>query len=672
MLKLQKSLAEAESEWGRTGRFMQEKDTFAKAAETGTTPKSVKNVTEGPSIDLPDVAGMSRREVNVISRMVKMSGGEPRNIFAVSRGARVIKETGILRKGLEVFANSLLSGLATPTALMMNAVESTFRASSKMLAGAFTANKALFREGADILYANDRYLVDNIKAASAAFKAGRSIINPQDTHIAIEGAIGDAVRIPSRALLFADEFTRVTNYRSFIRARSLRYWRERGAEGAALYGNVERDLRSAFDERTGMATIPEALNYAEGPTMSAALGKETIGGKLSDFLNNTVEARFVAPFVKTSINVFRLTWDRTPALNMFSKRARNILLGGEGKEAAADLWTQTGLAGSIYVYGYLKAKAGEVTGRGPADPQLRKLWMQDHKPYSIKVGGEWISYRRGDPLFAPLGIVADLSQIMEEVSHLGHGEADAGDLATAFVASLAASFSNKTYMQGVTQFFDAWSGGSKDAMKRWLYGLGTGFVPQAVSLANSDTYLREVESFKDAVMAKIPGLSEKLPARYDLFGEPISRQPSLQVFPSREAPHRAWQPISCLLAEDSPRSHGQQRTGAWISPIVTASIIRKGSPLRAYAGTPAHASAREAASQGSPHGSREDRQVEARKRRLRTVPRWTALATRLAHHRRLSAAGLRTGAPRVPRTERRSPHRTAREDGIAPEGTGGR
>lgn len=549
LLELQEAMASASA---NTGRALEIHKAFDEMAETGgpkgagvkpetkpsfDSPKAKAlengNGKKAPKAPLDPIAGMDQREIQEVLRMAKMAGGEPRNVFAIGKAARMVAEQGMGRKVLEFFVNSLLSSPVTPaTAIVMNAAESTYRAVSKMVGGTFTGNGAMLREGWDILYANERYLADNFKTAVAAARAGRSVINPAETHVAIQGQLGEAIRTPSKMLMFADEFTRVSNYRSYIRAKSLRYWREKGLKNAALFGQVEKDLAAAFDSKTGIATIPAALKYAEGPTFSAPL-EGSIGKNLSTFLNNTVEAKFVAPFVKTSVNIFNMTLDRTPGINLFLKRNREVLLGRKGKEAAADLWAQTAMAGSVFAYAYFKAKAGEVTGRAPKDPALRKLWLQDHREYSIKVDGKWVSFRRGDPLFTPLGLVADAMMIMEEADAAGN-DADAGDIAMTSVAALAASFSNKTYMQGMTQFFEAWSSGEGPKMRKWLYGMGTAFTaPSAVGASNADPYYREVNSFIEATMSRYPGLSEKLPARYNIFGEPDARYVSLTPFPDK-------------------------------------------------------------------------------------------------------------------------------------------
>jgi hypothetical protein len=466
------------------------------------------------SIGEPLIAGMNQREIRAALRMVKMSGGKPRNTFAVVYGAQTIKETGFVNKAMEVFVNALLSGAQTAQTVFASGLGlSTFEPAVRTMAGAVTANRALMREGADIMYGNFKYLWDNIQVAAAAARAGRSIINPAPTHVAIGGLTGEAVRIPSKILTGLDELTRVTNYRSYVRAKALRYGRELGMNGPALEQYAEDTLRASFDPSTGIATIPDALKYAEVPTLSGKL-EPGLGKAMQDLQRSAWQAKLVIPFVKASAKVFDYVWQSTPGLNLFNKEARAIMR--EGGEQAAILHTRSALAGALYGYGIHLALANRLTGRGPSDPLLRKL--DKRPPYSIKVGDTWVSYRRTDPMGMPLGLIADAATVIQE---LGDKHTDANDMAYGVVASMVSNMANKTYLSGLMQFADAWGKGDVPAVKRWLYRqVSSVAVPQGVAQFNPDDTYREVRDMGDAILSRLPGFSEKLDPRFNIFGEP--------------------------------------------------------------------------------------------------------------------------------------------------------
>lgn len=529
-----REVAGANSEVGRALRILQERSAAAErpikykqggaAAAEGTpaasAPKSKAKV-QGPQ---QITAGMTHREIAAQARMLRMAGGSPRDLFAVGHAAQVIKNGGGLSKAFELFANFLLSGPRTvQTVFASGAGLNVFEPSVRMLAGAATGNRALFREGADIMWGNFKYITDNVKGMAASLRAGRSIINPQPQHIAIGGVTGDVVRIPGRVLGAADEFSRLTAYRAFVRAKSLRLGREQGLSGAALEMRVADDLRAAIDPETGIATLPEALKYAEVPTMAAPLGRDTFGGGLQNFVNNHLEARFIAPFVKASVNIFRYVHKSTPGLNLLNREVREAL--ARGGEEAAIIHTRSAVAGSLYAFGLYQATAGNLTGRGPSDPDLRRLWLKNHQPYSVRVGGKWISYARLDPLAMPLGLISDLNTIIHESDEKA---AEPTDMAYATVSALFYNLSSKSYLSGITQFAEAWGSNDPHATARWMQNFAANAaVPQAVNSLNPDGVYRDVQSMSDAIIARIPGWSQTLDPKFDIFGEPVLKTPGL-------------------------------------------------------------------------------------------------------------------------------------------------
>lgn len=571
-----KELAGANSEVGRSLRILQERAGAAEkpvaykaAGEAATPPASKGNgKVQEPA---PMTAGMSHRDIRAQLRMVRMAGGAPRDVFAVAHAAQVIKQTGVLSKALELFTNALLSGPRTvQTVFTSGAGINMFEPVVRMAAGAGSFNRALFQEGADIMWGNFKYLGDNLKSMAMSFRGGRSLINPQPQHIAIGGVTGDniwarmengagtAVRIPGRVLTAADEFARVTAYRAYVRAKSLRLGREQGLSGAALETRVAEDLRASFDENTGIAKLPEALKYAEVPTMSGPLGRETLGGGFQTFANNHPEVRFIAPFVKASVNIFRYVHKSIPILNRLNAETRAALQ--RGGEEAAIIRARSYLAATVYGFGFYQAFAGNLTGRGPSDPELRKLWLKNHQPYSIKVGGQWISYRQLDPLSTPLGLIADGITVVHE---LGDKAVEASDLAYGTVAALFYNLSSKSMMSGVTQFAEAWASNDAHAAQRWLQGFGSNIVPNLVASTNPDPVYRDVQGMADAVIARIPGWSKTLDPRFDMFGEPVLKTPGVlnrnQIFTAKSAGHSVEDDLLAIgkgLAPLNPKMEG--------------------------------------------------------------------------------------------------------------------
>jgi len=63
---------------------------------------------------------------------------------------------------------------------------------------------------------------------------------------------------------------------------------------------------------------------------------------------------------------------------------------------------------------YQAALDGRITGSAPTDPKKTRLLLADGwKPYSIRIGDTYYSYKRLDPFSTTLGVAADLATLPE-------------------------------------------------------------------------------------------------------------------------------------------------------------------------------------------------------------------------------------------------------------------
>jgi hypothetical protein len=544
-------------------------------------PGNGKKPVEPKVKDVGNTAGMSHRDIDAQLRMFKMSGGQPRNVYSIVRGTQALLNGKSANVAFEVFANSLLSGPPTwATVLTSGWSVGMYEPMVKMLAGVVTKNGALAREGVDVLFGNFAFLKENMGTAWMAMKKSQSILNPQPVLKGITGesvakgvgklggseaaqatarkvvgtGVGETVRMPGRMLTAFDEFTRVTNYRSYIRAKSLRAAREAGAaqglKGESLTNfvtrRVEDDLRSAFDAETGIALVPEGLKYADVATFSGPLDPKTFGKSLTEFLNKNQTSKFIVPFARASIHLMDYAINKSTPLGYLFKENRRILMAG-GEDAAV-LMTRQALGTTAIMGFYGMAAGGYVTGRGPSNPSVRKLWQENHQPYSIYMpGAGWISYRRAEPFATLVGVAADFAQLIHEGAFDDANE-DPGWVAYAMVAAAAQNLSSKTYMQGLTEFAKVVGDGQPGQVKRWFQNFATSFVaPQLGVRLNPDETVREVRTMLDAYMSKTPGLSQMLPAKYSLYGKPVVRAP---IVANRALNPFTWKPYKDDVVAD--------------------------------------------------------------------------------------------------------------------------
>ena len=99
--------------------------------------------------------------------------------------------------------------------------------------------------------------------------------------------------------------------------------------------------------------------------------------------------------------------------NLNGNRSRFLAeLASEDPQLRAEAYGR-GVAGLAFtVTGLALTANGNLTGGGPKDYKQRKLLEEaGWRPYSIKVGDDYISYQRMDPFASMLGIFADMSDI---------------------------------------------------------------------------------------------------------------------------------------------------------------------------------------------------------------------------------------------------------------------
>jgi hypothetical protein len=174
------------------------------------------------------------------------------------------------------------------------------------------------------------------------------------------------------------------------------------------------------------------------------------------------------------------------------------------------------------------AMSGQLTGGGPADPGERQaLQRTGWQPYSVKLGDRYFAFNRMDPLGMTLGLSADMVEVLANGDEWKEG-AEADEIAIAAVAAIGNNTMSKTYLSGLSNFFEAMADPkrSSESYAQRLAGSLVQTIASDVAKAQ-DPYMREVRSWTDAMRARTPGLSDNLPMRRDLWGRPMTYQSGL-------------------------------------------------------------------------------------------------------------------------------------------------
>jgi hypothetical protein len=202
--------------------------------------------------------------------------------------------------------------------------------------------------------------------------------------------------------------------------------------------------------------------------------------------------------------------------------------GDEGFDPVAKAIMQGRQAtGALFVAaGGMAALNGNLTGNGPPPGPARELWLQEHRPRSIKVAGKWISYESIEPINNLMAVMGDIAML----GRMGHIDVAEQFMSQAMFA-LSISIVDKSYLSGLTVvagFLDPKTYSTPDPVTKGLISTANNFLPMAGArraMANIlNPYMREIDGELQKVLAAAaPGFALNEPVKIDpLTGKPFT------------------------------------------------------------------------------------------------------------------------------------------------------
>ena len=321
--------------------------------------------------------------------------------------------------------------------------------------------------------------------------------------------LGTAVRVPGRFLMAEDELFKSVGYRMELNARAYRQASSEGLQGKDLAVRISEiindppaDIRIAAIDASRYQTFTNELDGISRHVQRAAIESPAL--------------KIIIPFVRTPVNVMKFGFmERTP-LGILSKSFRaDVKAGGARRDLAL---ARMSLGSMLMAASAAMTAEGLITGGGPSDPKLKTVLRNTGwQPYSIKIGDKYYSYARLEPFGSLLGMAADAADLLGQAD-----ETDADELASALVVSAAKNVTNKTFLRGLSEIFNVLQDPDRYG-KRWLQALAGTVIPAGVSQVARimDPTLRDARTIVDKIKSRIPGYSETLPPRRNIWGEPI-------------------------------------------------------------------------------------------------------------------------------------------------------
>ena len=438
----------------------------------------------------------------------------------------------------EAWINGLLSSPATHAVnVLSNAITAGWavgeRKVASMVSAGFMDDAIPEGESAAMLKGMVEGTKDGMKLAWRALKTGE----PQDAitkieqqqYRAISGEsldlsgipgraadfLGEFVRIPGRALTAGDELFKAMGYRMELNAQAFRQAYQEGLRGDELAVRMQNIVNNPPEN-----IKLESIDAARYRTFTKPLGEA--GQAVQKAANRIPGARLILPFIRTPTNIIKYVGERTVLAPMSKVVRGEIAAGGARRDLAlAKIATGSMIMGAAADF----TLSDQITGGGPKNPDMRKAKMATGwQPYSIKVGDTYYSYNRLDPVGATIGIAADIAEIMGQTD-----DADTLDLATSSVIAVAQNVTSKTYLSGLAEFFDVMSSTSADPEAnnaraiRWIERMAGSLVPAGVAQVERtlNPELTATQGIIEKIQSRIPGYSDDLPPRRNIFGEPI-------------------------------------------------------------------------------------------------------------------------------------------------------
>jgi hypothetical protein len=445
-------------------------------------------------------------------------------------------------KLVELYINSLLSGPQTHAVnIVSNLITQVGQVPEHVAAALLGAGRRGGRALVGKQMASDAVTFSEVGARALGMVSGvkRGLLNgaqtfateiPSDmaakvehmTEHAIGGTVGRIVRVPTRALSAADEVFKGIARRSAMDGLAIRQAWSEGHRGQAL-----RDRAAELAASPTPEMVAQAFDYGRYVTFQRPTGD--VGQWVNRMKQKHPVLVLVAPFVRTPANLLKFSLERTPLAPAIKTWRQDFAAGG----ARRDLAISRAVVGSgIGAMAAMWAQQGLISGGGPADRHAGDLMRADGwQPYSIKVGGKWISYARLDPYSTVLGLAADLAT---KSDHMTNGQRDKA--AAVLVGSVLRQMESKTWISGFTKLVkgvDELARGQTTDLQDWFDSTASGAaVPTLLSQVahTMDPTRRGTKDFAalpdwadstaSRIMSRVPGLSDNLPAKTDVFGQP--------------------------------------------------------------------------------------------------------------------------------------------------------
>lgn len=331
-----------------------------------------------------------------------------------------------------------------------------------------------------------------------------------------------------RFLTAEDDFFKAMTYRGVIAQHAHRIAQRAQAAGkvdAQGAADLVANLMANPTEQMLKAAREEQLEL----TFQNPLGKT--GQQMQSVINSYTPLKLIAPFIRTPVNIFKQAGRRSPLALAMPSFYQAMKAGGVEQQMAL---TRLAMGTATTAVIAAAVSDGTVTGGGPSNWKARQLLeTTGWQPYSIRVVNPitgkitYQSYARAEPLAYVIGATADAAELAAYAEWNDPRDPDQEQFMTMIaliVGAVAENTMSKTFLSGLSDMAMVFSEPER-YVEGWTSRMVGAFVPYSAFLRDmtkiDDPVMRQALTMQDKLKKQIPGYSEELPDRTDLWGDPI-------------------------------------------------------------------------------------------------------------------------------------------------------
>lgn len=316
-----------------------------------------------------------------------------------------------------------------------------------------------------------------------------------------------------------------------------------------LFDAANKEALAYKAGRLGQEVVPEAIEKAAKSESLYRLFrkglKEADQGPVLNWIDSLTSGVYnlrkvpgvgwIVPFVQTPMNILKQGIEYSPLGVVTIPGAKNKI----------PQLSKTIVGSLVSMGAAMLAMQGKATGSAPrGEKEKTAFYDSGMKPYSVRIGDQWVSYNKLGPLSYPIALAVAVKQKFEE----NPSDEVIANLGRALQAQLQ-FFSEQSYVEGIKNLGDILSGEAY-AGKQLLASAAGQVIPLRALIAWANKFVDDVyrhpSTLTEMVKTQLPFLSKTVEPYLTGSGQPSRRQYNVfnQFSPIEASPaNPAFEPV---------------------------------------------------------------------------------------------------------------------------------